>query len=80
MTFWQLSVYDLTVPARTYTREMEKISAQLKIGGPRDKRLEDHLINIRDQLLKEMKEQIDNCSVTKERLRREKSQWFASGT
>jgi hypothetical protein len=86
-TFWQLSLYDISVPSTTYTQESQKLAAEIKkkdadrtdmspLAVQRRRRERDRLQALIDQLNKDFKVQTAAYQSTKERLSREKDYWF----
>lgn len=88
VTFWQLSLYDITIPSKSYEDELSRqhkkmaaISADrtdISTAGIRRKEAEKKQITeLRDRLLTENKDHIKAFTESKARLQREKDQWFA---
>ena len=88
VTFWQLSLYDITIPGKAYEDELSRqhkkmasISADrtdISVAGTRRKEAEKKNISeLVDRLLKENKDHLKAFAESKARLQREKDQWFA---
>ena len=88
VTFWQLSLYDITIPGKSYedelSRQQKKMAAisadrtDISVAGTRKKETEKrNIAELSDRLLKENKDHIKAFTESKARLQREKSQWFA---
>jgi THO complex subunit 2 len=88
VTFWQLSLYDITIPGKAYEDELSRqhkrmavISADradISVAGTRRKEIEKKNISeLVDRLLKENKDHLKAFAESKARLQREKDQWFA---
>ena len=88
VTFWQLSLYDITIPGKSYEDELSRqhkkmasISADrtdVSVAGTRRKETEKKNISeLVDRLLKENKDHLKAFAESKARLQREKDQWFA---
>lgn len=87
VTFWQLSLYDITIPGKAYEDELSRqhkkmasISADrsdISVAGTRRKETEKRNISeLVDRLLKENKDHLKAFAESKARLQREKDQWF----
>jgi len=88
VTFWQLSLYDITIPSKSYEDELSQqhkrmaaINADrtdISVAGTRRKEAEKKNISeLIDRLLKENKDHLKAFAESKARLQREKYQWFA---
>ncbi|KAI4172342.1 MAG: hypothetical protein LQ343_003601 [Gyalolechia ehrenbergii] len=88
VTFWQLSLRDMQVPAKGYEDEQlrlrNKIAAinsdrsDISIAGTQRKEREKKgLSDLADRLVSEHKERITAFSRTRSRLQKEKTSWFA---
>ena len=86
-TFWQLSLYDISVPSTTYTQESQKLATEIKkkdadrtdmspLAVQRRRRERDRLQSLIDQLNKDFKVQTAAYRSTKDRLSKEKDYWF----
>ncbi|KIW27666.1 uncharacterized protein PV07_07389 [Cladophialophora immunda] len=86
-TFWQLSLYDITIPGKSYedelSRQHKKIAAisadrtDVSVSGAKKKELAKREIQeLIDKLLAENKEHLKAFAESKARLQREKEQWF----
>ncbi|KIW76296.1 hypothetical protein Z517_11042 [Fonsecaea pedrosoi CBS 271.37] len=86
-TFWQLSLYDITIPGKSYedelSRQHKKIAAisadrtDVSVSGTKKKELAKREIqDLIDKLLAENKEHLKAFAESKARLQREKEQWF----
>lgn len=87
VTFWQLALYDVTIPGKSYEDELSRqhkriatISsnrADVTAVGARKREAEKKQIsNLIDRLLTENKEHLKAFGESKARLSREKDQWF----
>ncbi|CCF47990.1 hypothetical protein NDA11_007965 [Ustilago hordei] len=76
VTFWQLSLADISVPIERYQQEIKRLNALIRETAPEDqrKRLQDNVA----QLNVEMKDQMKSHEVTRKRLVVEKDHWFAN--
>jgi THO complex subunit 2 len=88
VTFWQLALYDVTIPGKSYEDELSRqhkriatISsnrADVTATGARKREAEKKQIsNLIDRLLTENKEHLKAFAESKARLSREKGNWFA---
>ncbi|KIW89683.1 uncharacterized protein Z519_09839 [Cladophialophora bantiana CBS 173.52] len=86
-TFWQLSLYDITIPGKSYedelSRQHKKIAAisadrtDVSVSGTKKKDLaKKEIQDLIDKLLAENKEHLKAFAESKARLQREKEQWF----
>lgn len=86
-TFWQLSLYDITIPGKSYEDELSRqhkriaaISADrsdVSVPGTRKKELaKKEITELIDKLLAENKHHLKAFAESKARLQREKDQWF----
>ncbi|KAJ1021191.1 hypothetical protein NDA16_003977 [Ustilago loliicola] len=76
VTFWQLSLADISVPIDRYQQEVKRLNALIRETAVEDqrKRLQDNVA----QLNAEMKDQMKSHEVTRKRLVVEKDHWFAN--
>ncbi|ETS61330.1 hypothetical protein PaG_04350 [Moesziomyces aphidis] len=74
VTFWQLSLADISVPIERYQQEVKRLNAVIRETAAEDqrKRLQDNV----GQLNAEMKDQMKSHEVTRKRLQAEKNHWF----
>ena len=88
VTFWQLSLYDISIPGKSYEEEMQRQRALMaKIGADRSevslsavrKRESEKKVitDLIDNLLSENKQHLKAYAEIKSRLQREKDLWFA---
>ena len=86
-TFWQLSLYDISVPVPAYSQEVSKVTLEIKkkdadrtdMTPPaiqRRRREREQLQTLIDQLNQEFKTQTSAFQATKNRLSQEKDLWF----
>lgn len=86
-TFWQLSLYDITIPGKSYedelSRQHKKIAAisadrsDVSVSGTKKKELaKKEITDLIDRLLSENKQHLKAFAESKARLQREKDQWF----
>ncbi|KEF60472.1 uncharacterized protein A1O9_02033 [Exophiala aquamarina CBS 119918] len=86
-TFWQLALYDITIPGKSYedeiSRQKKKIAAiasdrsDVSASGTRKKELaKKELTELMDRLLAENKDHLKAFSDSKAKLQREKDKWF----
>ncbi|KIV76860.1 hypothetical protein PV11_08714 [Exophiala sideris] len=86
-TFWQLSLYDITIPGKSYedelSRQHKKIAAisadrsDVSVSGSKKKELaKKEITELVDRLLVENKQHLKAFAESKARLQREKDQWF----
>jgi len=87
VTFWQLALYDVTIPGKSYEDELSRqhkriatISsnrADVTAAGARKREAEKKQIsNLIDRLLSENKEHLKAFAESKARLSKEKAHWF----
>ncbi|KIW16592.1 hypothetical protein PV08_03780 [Exophiala spinifera] len=87
-TFWQLSLYDITIPGKSYedelSRQHKKIAAisadrsDVSMSGSKKKELaKKEITDLVDKLLAENKQHLKAFAESKARLQREKDQWFS---
>ncbi|EGD92493.1 THO complex component Rlr1 [Trichophyton tonsurans CBS 112818] len=87
ITFWQLSLYDIYVPQKSYEDETERLKkrviaishdrSDMSSAGVQRKEREKRQINeLHDQILDENKRHIRAYGQTRARLQKEKGQWF----
>ena len=88
VTFWQLSLFDITIPGKSYedelSRQHKKIAAitadraDVSTTGVRKREAEKRQIQeLIDNLLAENKQHLKAFAESKARLQREKDQWFS---
>ena len=88
VTFWQLSLYDITIPGKSYEDEVERQKrriaaitadrADVSVSGSRRKEAEKRqLSELIDRLLAENRDHLKAYGECKKRLLRERDQWFA---
>ncbi|KAL8826542.1 MAG: hypothetical protein Q9170_007360, partial [Blastenia crenularia] len=88
VTFWQLSLRDLQVPARGYEDEQARLRNKITAinsdrsdisiaGTQRKEREKKALSDLIDRLVSEHKERITAFTRTRSRLQKEKTSWFA---
>lgn len=86
-TFWQLALYDITIPGKSYedeiSRQKKKINSialdrsDVSASGTKKKELaKKELTELMDKLLAENKDHLKAFSDSKAKLQREKDQWF----
>lgn len=86
-TFWQLSLYDITVASDAYNDEIKRLTARVKalnadrssaaVSATREKeRQKKELKDLIDGLMSENRQHIKASNVLKKRLETEKKQWF----
>ncbi|RVX71179.1 hypothetical protein B0A52_03545 [Exophiala mesophila] len=86
-TFWQLSLYDIIIPGKSYedeiSRQKKKIAAisadrtDVSVAGTRKKeQAKKELQELMDKLLAENRQHLKASAESKARLAREKEQWF----
>ena len=89
VTFWQLSLYDITIPSKSYEDELSRQSKRMTAlandrtdvtaYGARKKEAEKKQISeLADRLLAENKDHLKAFAESKARLLKEKDYWFAS--
>ncbi|KAI9842325.1 MAG: THO complex subunit 2 [Sclerophora amabilis] len=87
VTFWQLSLYDIQVPTKSYEEELVRLKTkwmQVKddrsdlsiAGGVKKEKEKKQLTDMQDRLRDELKGHIQAFSQTKARLLQEKNHWF----
>ncbi|KAI9793175.1 MAG: THO complex subunit 2 [Piccolia ochrophora] len=87
VTFWQLSLYDIQVPTKSYEEEVSRLKnrwiavkddrSDMSIaGGAKKEKEKKQLTDLQDQLRDELKSHIQSFSQTKSRLTKEKDHWF----
>ncbi|KAH0562451.1 hypothetical protein GP486_002854 [Trichoglossum hirsutum] len=88
LTFWQLSLYDVSVPTKSYDEETTRLKNRLMLlrddrsdlsqaGIAKKEKSQKLVLETQDRLHVEMREHIRSFSETKNRLRKEKDHWFA---
>ena len=88
VTFWQLSLYDITIPGKSYEDEVERQKrriaaitadrADVSVSGSRRKEADKRqLSELIDRLLAENRDHLKAYGECKKRLLRERDQWFA---
>jgi THO complex subunit 2 len=89
VTFWQLSLYDIQVPTKSYEEEVTRLknrwmavrddrSDMSMTGAARRDKEKKHLTDVQDRLRDELKGHIQAFSRTKARLFKEKDHWFSA--
>ncbi|KAJ5573603.1 uncharacterized protein N7459_008030 [Penicillium hispanicum] len=87
-TFWQLSLYDLHIPAKSYEDEMGRLKRRVMainndrsdlsmLGAQRKERDKRQLTQLQDRILEENKYHLKAYGETRGRLQKEKDRWFA---
>lgn len=87
MTFWQLSLYDIYVPQKSYEDELERLKkrvigisndrSDISMAGTQRKDREKKQVNeLHDRLLDENKRHLKAYGQTRSRLQKEKLRWF----
>ncbi|EFR00616.1 THO complex protein subunit 2 [Nannizzia gypsea CBS 118893] len=87
ITFWQLSLYDIYVPQKSYEDETERLKKRViaishdrsdmsSAGAQRKEREKRQINELHDQILDENKRHIRAYGQTRARLQKEKGQWF----
>lgn len=87
LTFWQLSLYDIHVPSKSYEEEVARLNkrwmavksdrSDMSVAGSlRKEKEKKQLTEMQDRIRDEMKIHIQAFSKTKQRLVKEKEQWF----
>ncbi|KAL8856596.1 MAG: hypothetical protein Q9178_006825 [Gyalolechia marmorata] len=88
VTFWQLSLCDLQVPAKSYQQEQDRLKSKVdninkdrtdvSMAGTQRKEREKRLIlDLVDRLASEHKERVNAYQRTRVQLGKEKTSWFA---
>ncbi|KAL8808822.1 MAG: hypothetical protein Q9200_003988 [Gallowayella weberi] len=88
VTFWQLSLRDLQVPASSYEEEQKRLKEKIdKInkdrtdisiaGTQRKDREKRAILEMKDRLTAEHKDEVQSYARTRSRLQKEKTSWFA---
>lgn len=88
VTFWQLSLRDLQVPASSYEEEQKRLKDKIdKInkdrtdvsmaGTQRKERERRAVLEMKDRLTAEHKDEVQAYARTRSRLQKEKTSWFA---
>uniref|UniRef100_UPI00358DF603 THO complex subunit 2 isoform X2 n=1 Tax=Myxine glutinosa TaxID=7769 RepID=UPI00358DF603 len=82
-TFWSLAMYDLAVPTASYSREVGKLEAQLRVIEDtqdmpmnKKKKEKERCMALIDKLRDEEKKQQDHTLRVFARLKQEKDSWF----
>ena len=82
-TFWQLSLYDLHIPAKSYEDEMGRLKRRVmainsdRLDASRKEREKKQLTLLQDRILEENKNHLKAYGETRGRLQKEKDRWFA---
>lgn len=87
VSFWQLSLYDIFVPTSLYEEEQKRQKDRIQeinrdrsdisaAGNARKSRLRDACNAITDKLTAEMKTHVSTYQATRNRLKKESSEWF----
>ncbi|XP_015792338.1 THO complex subunit 2 [Tetranychus urticae] len=85
VTFWTLSIYDLEVPKSSYDHEVEKLKKQIQSTednkdmnpGKKKKEIERCRL-LQEKLLEEQLRQDEHVRRVRQRLEKERDQWFQS--
>ncbi|KAL8853645.1 MAG: hypothetical protein Q9221_001456 [Calogaya cf. arnoldii] len=88
VTFWQLSLCDLQVPAKSYQHEQDRLKAKVDninkdrtdvsmAGTQRKEREKKLILDLVDRLASEHKERVNAYQRTRVQLGKEKTSWFA---
>ncbi|CAL8583642.1 THO2 plays a role in transcriptional elongation [Xanthoria parietina] len=88
VTFWQLSLCDLQVPAKSYQQEQDRLKAKVDhinkdrtdvsmAGTQRKEREKKLILDLVDRLASEHKERVNAYQRTRVQLGKEKTSWFA---
>ncbi|KAL8995818.1 MAG: hypothetical protein Q9169_004538 [Polycauliona sp. 2 TL-2023] len=88
VTFWQLSLSDLQVPAKSYQHEQDRLKAKVDninkdrtdvsmAGSQRKEREKKLILDLVDRLASEHKERVNVYQRTRVQLGKEKNSWFA---
>ena len=88
-TFWQLSLGDMNVPTQSYEDEIQRLKKKITsitndrsdlsiTGTQRKEREKKALTEVQDRIRAELKDHIQQYSLTRARLNREKDRWFAN--
>ncbi|KAL4925390.1 putative THO complex component (Rlr1) [Aspergillus undulatus] len=87
VTFWQLSVYDLHIPQKSYEEEIERLKKRVVAigndrsdislaGTQRKEREKKQLTQLQDRILEENKSHLVAYGQTRSKLQKEKENWF----
>ncbi|KAL4957506.1 transcription factor/nuclear export subunit protein 2-domain-containing protein [Aspergillus filifer] len=87
VTFWQLSVYDLHIPQKSYEEEIERLKkrviaigndrSDISLAGTQRKEREKKAITqLQDRILEENKSHLVSYGQTRSKLQKEKENWF----
>ncbi|KAL4980170.1 transcription factor/nuclear export subunit protein 2-domain-containing protein [Aspergillus desertorum] len=87
VTFWQLSIYDVHVPQKSYEEEIERLKKKvISIGNDRSdislagtqrkEREKKQITQLQDRILEENKAHLVAYGQTRSRLQKEKEGWF----
>ena len=89
VTFWQLSLYDVFVPTKSYDDEKTRSKGEIQIifsdrtdvsvaGKQRKEEKKKVLLDIQDMVDVDHKDQINSYIATQSRLKKEKEHWFGN--
>ncbi|KAJ5908390.1 hypothetical protein N7495_001072 [Penicillium taxi] len=87
-TFWQLSLYDVTMPQKSYEDEVEKLRRRIvainndrsdisMVASQRKEREKKQITQLQDRIFEENKSHLAAYQQTRTRLQKEKDRWFA---
>ncbi|KAL4874731.1 transcription factor/nuclear export subunit protein 2-domain-containing protein [Aspergillus karnatakaensis] len=87
VTFWQLSVYDVHIPQKSYEEEIERLKKKvIQIGNDRSdisvagtqrkEREKKQITQLQDRILEENKAHLVTYGQTRSKLQKEKDRWF----
>ncbi|KAL4909391.1 hypothetical protein BDW74DRAFT_146483 [Aspergillus multicolor] len=87
VTFWQLSIYDVHIPQKSYEEEIERLKKKvISIGNDRSdislagtqrkEREKKQITQLQDRILEENKSHLVAYGQTRQRLQKEKEGWF----
>ncbi|KAL2854631.1 transcription factor/nuclear export subunit protein 2-domain-containing protein [Aspergillus pseudodeflectus] len=87
VTFWQLSVYDVHIPQKSYEEEIERLKKRViaigndrsdisVAGTQRKEREKKQITQLQDRVLEENKTHLVTYGQTRSKLQKEKDRWF----
>lgn len=87
-TFWQLSLYDVHIPGKSYEDEIDRLKRRVATinsdrsdlsmaGSQRKEREKKQISQLQERILEENKNHLKAYDQTRKRLQKEKDQWFA---
>ncbi|KAL2833112.1 transcription factor/nuclear export subunit protein 2-domain-containing protein [Aspergillus pseudoustus] len=87
VTFWQLSVYDVHIPQKSYEEEIERLKKRViaigndrsdisVAGTQRKEREKKSVTQLQDRILEENKTHLITYGQTRSKLQKEKDRWF----